>query len=159
MFNMAANGLNTVHLTPEGFKDLQEEYNELVDDKRPRLVDRLANARAAGDLSENNDYISAKQELEFLDGRIAELSYVLQNAVVIKKKSKSIVDFGAQVTVGINGKKHVFHIVGEWEADPQAKKISSDSPLGRALIGKKVGDEVEVNAPVGKISYQILGID
>lgn len=151
---------NAVHLTAEGLKDLQKEYDDLLKVKRPYLVDRLANARAAGDLSENNDYISAKQELEFLDGRIAELSQVLRNAVVIKKKAaKSTVDFGAQVTLGTNGKKHVYHIVGEWEADPVNKKISGDSPLGRALIGKKVGDQVEVNAPVGKIAYKILGIE
>lgn len=150
---------NSVHLTPVGFKDLQKEYDELVNIKRPYLVERLANARAAGDLSENNDYISAKQELEFLDGRIAELNQVLQNAVVIEKKDKSTVDFGAQVTLGTNGKKHVYHIVGEWEADPVNKKISGDSPLGRALIGKRVGDEVEVDAPVGKIAYKILGIE
>lgn len=150
---------NNVHLTPQGMKDLQREYQELTSVKRPYLVDRLANARAAGDLSENNDYISARQELEFLDGRIAELSGVLQNAVVIKKKSKGTVDFGARVTVGSNGKKHVFHIVGEWEADPGNKKISADSPLGRALVGKKVGDKVEVDAPVGKVSYKILSLD
>lgn len=156
MSNLTSN--HAVHLTPEGLKELRKEYDELVNDKRPRLVERLANARQAGDLSENNDYTSAKEELEFLDGRIAELERVLQNAVVIKKKTKGTVDLGTKVTVGVNGQRHVYHIVGEWEADPQNKKISPESPLGRALIGKRVGDKVDVEAPVGKVIYKIFSI-
>lgn len=148
-----------IHLTQEGLADIRQEYEELVNQKRPRLVDRLSNARSMGDLSENNDYISAKEELEFLDGRIAELAYVLQKAVVIKKKDKKTVSLGTKVLLSTNGKRQVFHIVGEWEADPQNKKISGDSPLGRALLGKKIGELVEVKAPAGKILYKIVSID
>lgn len=153
------NKKNEIHLTQEGFNELKAEHDGLVSTKRPALVERLANARAAGDLSENNDYISAKQELEFLDGRIAELAHVLQNAVIAKKKGKSTIDLGAKVTLGVNGKRQLFYLVGEWEADPQNKKISQESPLGRALVGKKVGEKVDVEAPIGKVVYKILKIE
>ncbi|MBI4057959.1 transcription elongation factor GreA [Candidatus Microgenomates bacterium] len=153
------NNNNKFHFTPEGLAELQKEYDELISEKRPRLVERLTNARNMGDLSENNDYITAKEELEFLDGRIDELEQILNGAVIIKKKAKSTIDLGAKVTLSVNGKKHIFHIVGEWEADPQEQKISHESPLGRALLGKKVGEIVEVEAPVGKISYKILDIE
>lgn len=156
------NGQKTeVHLTPQGLQDLKREYEELMNEKRPRLVERLANARSMGDLSENNDYFSAREELEFLDGRITELENVLNNAVLIKNDSrkKKTVSLGARVTVHVNGLRHTFHIVGEWEADPKTQKISHESPLGQALIGKKIGDEVEVQAPVGKLVYKILSIE
>lgn len=148
-----------VHLTPEGLSDLKKEYDELTVSKRPQVVERLANARSQGDLSENNDYMNAKEELEFLDGRIAELENVLKNVVIIKKSSKKIIDLGTKVTVSTDSIKNIFHIVGEWEANPGEKKISHESPLGKALLGKKVGDKVEVDAPAGKIIYKILSID
>lgn len=150
---------NKIHLTSQGLANLRSEYDELVKDKRPRMVERLANARLAGDLSENSDYISAKEELEFLDGRIAELEHVVKNAVVIRKNHKKTVGLGTKVTLTGNGTRLVFHIVGEWEADPKEKKISHESPLGSALIGKKVGDEVEITAPVGKVLYKILSVE
>jgi transcription elongation factor GreA len=149
-----------IKITEEGFKALELELSELRDTKRPKLVDRLANARAEGDLKENSDYHNAKDELEFLDGRIAELDNVLKNAVVVKpSNSNGDVSIGAQVTLKSNGKEHTFHIVGEWEADPVKKKISHTSPLGSALVGKRAGDKVEVEAPAGKIMYEILSID
>ncbi|MBI2405572.1 transcription elongation factor GreA [Candidatus Microgenomates bacterium] len=147
-----------IHLTPQGITELKEECEEMLS-KRPRVVERLANARSMGDLSENSDYTNAKEELEFLDGRIAELEHVLQNVIVIKKVVRKHVDLGAKVTVATNGERHIFHIVGEWEADPQEKKISHESPLGRALLGKKVGETVEVEAPVGRVVYKILSIE
>ena len=99
-----------------------------------------------------------------LDGRISELGEVLKTAKVVDDKKaangKSLgVDVGKKVTVSVGGGKHIFEIVGEWEADPASKKISHESPLGLALMGKKVGDEVEVEAPAGKIIYEILKID
>ena len=152
------NSQNTIPMTSKGLENLKQEYDQLLNKKRPHLVERLVSARAAGDLSENNDYATAIQELEFIDGKIAELTQVLQNVVLIKKKSKSTVNLGTKVTLQTNGQKHVFNIVGEWEADPKNKKISHESPLGKALLGKKVGDKVEVEAPVGKIVYKILDI-
>jgi transcription elongation factor GreA len=149
-------------LTEEGFESLKKEYTELVNVKRPKLVERLAYARSEGDLAENSDYTNAKEELEFLDGRISELEDVLKTANVVKGKSASNgsgINVGKTVTVKVAGIKHVFHIVGEWEADPAQKKISHESPLGQALLGKKVGDSVEVEAPAGKIQYEILAIE
>ncbi len=146
-------------MTKEGQKALSRELDELVNVKRPKLVERLSYARSQGDLAENSDYINAKEELEFLDGRISELEGVLKSALVVSGNGKSsLVSLGTKVTVKSNGGKHIFDIVGEWEADPANKKISHSSPLGQALIGKKVGDKVEVEAPVGKIAYTILAI-
>lgn len=150
---------NTVKLTQEGLNALKNELKELRDVKRPKLVDRLANARSQGDLSENSDYQSAKEELELLDGRIDELEEVIKSASVASANKTGGVDVGTKVTVKVNGGKVVFAIVGEWEADPVSKKISHESPLGKALVGKKVGEVVDVEAPAGKIRYEILAIE
>jgi transcription elongation factor GreA len=147
-------------LTKEGLEALKSELSALVEEKRPQLVERLSFARSQGDLAENNDYQNAKDELEFLDGRIAELDDVIKSAVVVcGNGKKNSVDLGTKVTLKLNGKEHCFNIVGEWEADPMAKKISHTSPLGTALVGKKVGDKVEVEAPAGKLNYEILAIE
>lgn len=151
---------NTVKMTQTGYDSLKKELDELVNVKRPATVDRLANARSMGDLSENSDYHSAKEALEFLDGRIAELEQVLAYAQVVKPdSSKGKVEMGAKVTVKTNGSTHTFHIVGEWEADPKEKKISHESPLGRALVGKRIGEKVDVQAPAGKVQYTIMSVE
>lgn len=148
-----------VQITQKGFESLKNELQNLIDEKRPFLVDRLANARSQGDLSENSDYQNAKDELEFLDGRISELEDVVKNAVIVSQHSTKGVSFGTKVTVRFNGNRNIFEIVGEWEADPVNKKISHSSPLGKALIGKKIGDKVEIEAPLGKIIYEIISIE
>lgn len=150
-----------VQLTKEGLKSLKVELDELVNVKRPKLVERLAYARGQGDLTENSDYANAKEELEFLDGRISELEEVLKNAAIVRGSNGKGggVSVGTKVTVKSNGQKHIFEIVGEWEADPVNKKISADSPLGAALFGKKVGEKAEVEAPAGKVIYEILAIE
>jgi len=150
---------NKVKLTKEGLEALKTELTTLRDIKRPKLVDRLSNARSQGDLSENSDYQSAKEELEFLDGRIEELEEITKVATVATGTKSDGIDVGTKVTVKVGGKEVVFDIVGEWEADPVNKKISNKSPLGKALSGKKVGDSIEVEAPAGKVSYEILSID
>lgn len=150
---------NQIQITKKGLESLKAELVVLVEEKRPVLVDRLSNARSQGDLSENSDYQNAKDELEFLDGRISELQDVLKNAVVVTQDSNGGVSFGTKVTVKFNGDRNIFEIVGEWEADPVNKKISHTSPLGKALIGKKIGDKVEIEAPVGKILYEIVSIE
>ncbi len=151
---------NKVQVTKEGFEALEKELNELVDVKRPKLVERLSNARSEGDLSENSDYTNAKEELEFLDGRIAELQHVVKNAEVVSGNgaSKGEVALGSKVIVKQNSNEHTFHIVGEWEADPAEKKISHTSPLGQALVGKSKGEKVEVEAPAGKLVYEVLKV-
>ena len=150
-----------VHLTKEGKEKLEKELKFLVEEKRLKVVERLAAARTAGDLSENNDYATAKEELEFIDSRIADLEGTLADAVLIPQKIKkpSSVCLGCVVTVKNSKTNHRFCIVGEWEADPINKKISHTSPLGIALIGKKVGEEVEVEAPAGKVTYKVLAIE
>lgn len=148
-------------LTKEGLQNLKGELEELINIKRPKVVDRLSYARSQGDLSENSDYANAKEELEFLDGRISELEEVVKTAVVANGGNGKIdgVSVGTRVTLGVNGQTHIYEIVGEWEADPMNKKISPESPLGRALFGKKVGEKIEVQAPAGKVSYKILAIE
>ena len=148
-----------VHLTKEGLKEIQDELDNLVKDKRPKVVERVARARDFGDLSENSEYHQARDELAFIDGRIEELQEIISKAIVIdgKKKRKSI-DIGCKVTLMGNGKKHTYNIVGEWEADPKEKKISHESPLGKALVGKKVGEKVEFEAPAGIVVYEIKKI-
>ncbi len=146
-------------LTKEGREELKNEHNNLVNDKRPQAVKRLSDARDLGDLSENSEYAAAKQDLAFIDGRIAELEEIIRMAKVITTHGKSHVDVGCKVTLHVNGKKEEFTLVGEWEADPMQKRISHESPLGKALIGKKVGDKVEVEAPAGRLLYKVLHIE
>jgi transcription elongation factor GreA len=115
-----------------------------------------------GDLSENAEYVAAREELSFIDGRIDELEELIKQAVPIQEshtKGNHVVKLGSTVTVHIKGKKEVFTVVGEWEADPKDKKISHESPLGKALIGKKVGEKVEVEAPAGQLAYTIVSVN
>ncbi len=151
---------NKIQVTKDGYDALQKEYDELVNVKRPSVVARLERAREEGDLSENADYTSARDELEFLDGRIEELKLVLDHAQIAVASGKTgTVSLGTKVTVKVNESEHIFEIVGDWEADPMNKKISHESPLGQALVGKKVGEDVQVEAPAGIISYKILAIN
>lgn len=148
-----------VFLTQKGLDDLQKEYDELVNVKRPHTVTELSNAREQGDLSENGAYTAAKEELAFIDGRIEELEALLKNVEVIADQhGGSVISLGSEVRVKVGDKEEIFQLVGEWEADPQQKKISHESPLGKALMGKAVGDDVDVDAPAGKIVYTIVKI-
>lgn len=151
--------IQPVLLTKQGLDELKAEHAQIIKIKRPAAVKRLADARDQGDLSENSEYAAAKQDLAFIDGRIAELEDIIHGAKVVTNHSNKNVDIGCKVTVNIGSKKEVFHIVGEWEVDIQDKKISHESPLGKALMGKKVGDSAEVEAPAGKIVYKILSIE
>lgn len=149
-----------IQVTSQGLEALKKELDDLLNNKRPKVVDRLSNARLQGDLAENSDYQSAKDELEFLDGRIEELEEVIKNAkIAAADKRKDEVAVGTKVLVKVNGNETKFEIVGEWEADPKAKKISHASPLGQSLMGRKKGDMVDVEAPAGKITYTIMDIE
>ena len=150
-----------IYLTKEGLKDLKAEYEQLVKIKRPDILERVSQARSMGDLSENAEYVAAREELSFIDGRIEELEELIKQAVLIQEthnKGNHIVKLGSTVTVHIKGKKEIFMVVGEWEADPHEKKISHESPLGKALLGKRVGEKVQVEAPAGKIVYTIASV-
>ena len=144
-------------MTPLGYRQLVDELKQIETTGLPESIDRVAKAREFGDLSENAEYHSAKEDLAALEGRIEELKDIIARVTVvdIKKAGDSEVGIGSLVSVEVNGNSHEFSIVGEWEADPAAKKISHESPLGSALIGKKKGDTVEVEAPAGKVIYVI----
>ncbi|MDO8583367.1 MAG: transcription elongation factor GreA [bacterium] len=148
-----------IYLTKEGLAELKKEYDELTTKKRPSILEHVTQARNMGDLSENAEYVASREELTFIDGRIDELEIILKQAVVIRDtKSSSAVKLGSTVTLNMNGKKEIFTVVGEWEADPENKKISHESPLGKVLIGKKVGEKVHVEAPAGKITYAVVSV-
>src|ERR1035437_5319717 len=150
-----------IYLTKEGLEELKKEFNDLSKVKRPDVLARVSQARSMGDLSENAEYVAARDELSFIDGRIDELEELIKQAVLIQEshtKGNSTVKLGSTVTVHIKGKKEVFTVVGEWEADPKDKKISHESPLGKALLGKKIGEKVEVEAPAGKLGYTIVSV-
>lgn len=150
-----------LYVTKEGLENLKKELKELIDVKRPEIAKRIKTARDNGDISENAEYDAARQEQAFIEGRISELEEIVKTAKVSEAKpnAKGEVFVGAKVTVHIDGDKEIFYIVGAPEANPMQKKISHESPLGSALLGKKVGDTIQVEAPVGKLSYKILSIE
>lgn len=151
--------MKKIQLTKEGLVNLQNEHQDLKDKKRPAAVERLQKARAMGDLSENSEYSAAKEELALVEGRIQELEGILKNVEVTDHHSTNqIVEIGNTVVVENNGENHEFLIVGEYEADPLNGKLSQTSPIGSALLGKKVGDIVEVKIPAGKTTYKIISI-
>lgn len=148
-------------ITQSGYKEIKKQYDNLVNVKRPAAVARVSDTRSLGDLNQDTENIQAKQELTFVDGKISELEDVLSKLKVIKDKevNKAQVNFGCKVTVESGSGNTVYHLVGEWEADPIEMKISYESPLGKGLMGKKVGEKVEVEAPAGKITYTIKKIE
>ena len=149
-----------IFLTQEGISELKKEYEELSKVRRPEVLGRVSQARNQGDLSENAEYVAAREELSFIDGRLDELEELLKQAVLIRdsKTTSGTVKLGSKVTLNIKGKEETFMLVGEWEADPKEKKISHESPLGKALIGRRVGEKIEVDAPAGKIGYSVISI-
>ena len=145
----------TIEMTKEGLAKLQAELEELTTTRRAEVTEKIKNARSLGDLSENSLYDQARAEQSFVEGRIQELESILEQAKVIEGTADGEVGLGSTVIVHIDGDEGQFMIVGEPEADPANSKLSHTSPLGQALIGKKVGETVEVEAPVGMISYRI----
>jgi transcription elongation factor GreA len=154
--------MDKVPMTAEGYTALEAELKTLKTSERPTVIAAIAEARSHGDLSENAEYHAAKERQSFIEGRIAELEDKIARAQVIdvKRLSGSVIKFGATVTLidEDSEDKHHYKIVGEDEADVRAKKISITSPMARALIGKEEGDVVEVTAPGGSKSYEILKV-
>lgn len=151
--------MKIVQLTREGLEKLQSELKELTEVKKPYAIERLQKARSMGDLSENSEYSAAKEELALVEGRIQEIDELLKNVEIIQNHTKGqIVALGTKIKVEVNSHTEEFHIVGEFEADPAMKKLSNTSPIGKALIGKTIGDVVEVDVPAGKIKYKIVDI-
>lgn len=145
-------------LTKEGVAELQAELDELISQRGP-IAERIKTAREFGDLSENAEYTAAMQEKEQAESRIAELEHILQNVELIKKpRGDNKVQLGSQVTLKAGAKTKEFHVVGTVEADPLNGKISDESPIGKALLGKKEGDDVEIVTPVETATYKIVRI-
>jgi transcription elongation factor GreA len=160
---MMTNAITTVQLTQEGFDEIARELMELEEVKLPEVIRRVETARQYGDLSENAEYHSAKEDQELTETRIADLKAVIHNAVIVTTKAKAgVVGLGSEVTVSVKSskskKKATYHLVGEFEADPKSGKISSVSPLGKALMGKKKGDKITVEVPAGKMEYEVIEV-
>jgi len=149
-----------VLLTPEGRARLEGELEYLRSVKRPKVADQLRQAIDGGDLSENVGYEDAKHEQSFVEGRILTLETLLKKAVIVEgERAATMVGFGSRVTVKERGGgEESFRIVGSVEADPGKGRISNESPLGRALMDRRVGDDVAVEAPDGVLYFQILDI-
>ena len=140
----------SISLTPDGKKDLEKELDELIK-SRPAIAERIATARAFGDLSENEEYSSARNEQKIAESRILEIQEILKNAKVISGGKKSKVDLGALVSLDMGGRKVSYTIVGPTEANPLEGKISNESPVGKALLGRKAGEAFDFNGNTVKI--------
>jgi transcription elongation factor GreA len=146
------------HLTKDGIAELEAELKELTAQRGP-IAERIKTAREFGDLSENAEYTSARQEQERVEGRIAEIEHILLNVDIISKpRGDNRVQLGSIVKLKGNGKTKEFQVVGTVEADPLNGKISDESPIGKALMGKKEGDAVEIKANSETLKYKIADI-
>jgi transcription elongation factor GreA len=147
------------HLTQEGIEELKTELAELIG-RRGEIADAIKTAREQGDLSENAEYHAAKDDHERNEGRIAEIEAILSNSEVIKKpKGDSKIQLGSSVKLKTHdGREKLFQVVGTVEADPLSGKISDESPIGRALLGKKEGENVEIVTPAETMTYTVANI-
>lgn len=149
-----------VLLTKDGLHQLEEELEQLVTVRRGEVAERIRQARDFGDIAENAEYTEAKNEQSLLEGRIATLEGMIRNAVLIEDAPRppGVVTVGAKVTVGLEDGDETYSIVGAAEADPLHGRISNESPLGRALMGHRAGDEVEWTSPSGTSRVRILSV-
>lgn len=147
------------YLSQKRYKELEEELKELKSKGRKQVAERLKKAKALGDLSENSEYQEARNERDQLEQKINKLQNILRNAEIIKKSGKTDkVRVGSNVKVKRGKSESEFTIVGSQESDPTEGLISNESPIGRALLGKKEGDEVKVKTPKGNKNYEIIKI-
>ena len=148
------------YLTPEGEHKLRAELEELTGQRRSEIAERLRFAIQQGDLTENANYITAKEEQAFVEGKILELETILRDAIIIEDTEPSDqVRIGSTVVITIDGGDlETFHLVGIKEANPSQQKISHESPIGKALLGKRVGESAITETPGGKIKLEILEI-
>lgn len=146
-------------LTKEGLVNVKREYEELVNTKRPAITQRISRARDFGDLAENSEYDAAKEEQTLVETRITALEEILKRAEIIQPVAKSdFVIIGSKVIVEMNDEIHEFSIVGSVEADPSAKKISNESPVGKALLGLKIGETIEIAVGPVKSKIKVLEV-
>ena len=148
------------YVSAQGRADLQKEFQELKDNKIPEIADLIDEAKQQGDLSENAEYDMAKEQMAWAQGRLKELRYLLDHAETVEsgQQENGVVRIGSTVTIKNNSTTKSYTIVGQHEANPLEGKISNESPLGESFFGHKVGDEVVVNTPAGKQTYQILEV-
>ena len=154
--------MNKLPMTSNGYDKLQEELKKLVNEARPQIIAAIAEARSHGDLSENAEYQYAKEQQSLIEGKIADLESAISRADVIDVQSieGNEIKFGATIEIedDESGNRSLYQIVGEYESDIENKKLSVTSPLARGLIGKSVGDIVEINSPKGLKSYNIISV-
>ena len=148
--------MSPIYITKDGLEKLKKELDELRSVRRKEVAHRIEIAKDMGDLSENAEYHEAKDEQGFIECRIAELEVTIPNAVIIERSEGGCIGVGSTVQAEVGGKERTYTIVGANEADPPAGKISNESPLGTAFIGKCAGDEIEVKAPSGMMVYKII---
>jgi transcription elongation factor GreA len=153
-----ANAPPAAQLTASGQAALERELTELTTVKRPEVILRVKQARELGDLRENADYEAARREQSFLEGRIQEIEQTLRNAVVITSQASGVVQMGSWVDADVEGERTTLHIVGPSESDPAEGRISDASPVGKALIGRRAGDEVVVQTPGRQIRYRVIEV-
>jgi len=146
-----------IQLTKEGKAQLEKELEELIS-RRGEVAQALANARSYGDLSENAEYDAAKRSQLDLEKRVQEITRILNNAEIISTRSRSSVAVGNKVELIADRKTVVYQLVGSVEANPAERKISDQSPIGKALLGKKVGEEVIISLPAGDKKYKVKSI-
>ena len=148
-------------LTQEGLDEIKKELDELIQVRRPEIINALKDARAQGDLSENAEYDAARTEQAIVESRIKDLEAMLERAVVITKVDTDVVSIGTKVTLEYvdDDDTEEYSIVGSQEADPFANKISNESPIAKAIMGLKVGSVVSVDSPNGKYDVKILAIN
>lgn len=151
----------TYYLTAERFEDLKKELENLKTVKRQEIADRLKRAKEFGDLSENSEYSEAREEQSEVEARIYELEEMIKHAAIIKKggHATGVVHVGSTIKVKKGTKEVTYTIVGSDESSPEENKISNESPLGRAFLGKKAGEIAEVETPSGKIDFKIVSVD
>ena len=149
-----------IFLTKEGLTELQEELKDLKDNKRPEVIIQIKEARAQGDLSENAEYHAAKDKQGQIEARIKELEYLIDNATIISSTKSSSIKIGSTVEIEYvdDKEKETYQIVGSTEADPFENKISNESPIAVAIMGKKVGDTVSIESPNGNYDVKIISI-
>lgn len=144
-------------ITEAGKKELEAELAELKG-RRGAIADKIAEARDYGDLSENAEYDSAREEQGLVESRIAEIEDILLNATIISATKSSSIKLGSKVELKTGKKTVTYHVVGPVEADPLNGKISNESPIGLALIGKKIGDTATITTPKGDINYEVVKV-
>ena len=144
--------------TKEGLEKLKKEMHELKTVRRPEISERIAKAKELGDLSENFEYHEAKEAMAFLDGRINEIHDFISHAKVSEVVSTDVVTVGCRIKVTMDGKEKTYYIVGSNESDPTSGKISNESPLGKAFLGRKAGDDFESVLPAGMKKFHIVEI-